>query len=293
MKILIRLSLVVFAVAFLDRGNAAPYTNYLDQASNAIYSAYATLTNTPPPLDRDQQRVRMALTRALRDLRRPSTSVSGDLTIFIQLATHLLPLQEQAEVADVGTAMTNAFQAFIYEAGTEVGALASRVSALSPFHPARRGASNQVVQAQSALENVVTAPNAQVAIIYTRLAFAKIAAATRILKTAEAHPGFAPNSVIGLTLRHREARETGSVHFDDAMTATDTNDKPGDTPRVVGYTYTRSGMNTAILVLTDDNEGSSTTTVKLTFKSATGGTFTFRDESDEGVQTGSGAFTIE
>jgi len=290
MKTLIRWSLIAMVATLLNRAEAA-YTNYLDQASNAIALAYSFVPNPPPK----EQRVAFnALKKALADFSRRSTSVAGDFDIFLAAATHLVPIQKAGspDPTGIGLGMTNAFLAFAFNVVIESTVLSNRVAALSQFQPQKRAASNQVWQAQREIVFAATTTNVQAGILSIRVAYFKLAVAAKLAAAAEARPGFAPNSVVGKSLEHHERGGGGTLHFDDATHATETaaNPEPGEGPRTDNYTYTRTGLNTATLVLTEDDGG--VTTVKLIFTSTTGGRFTFKNVEDGRPENGAGTFTI-
>lgn len=259
------------------------YTNFLDTASNTLSSAYHSLTNTAT--NAVQRREAATILRALRDLSKPSTSVAGDYSLFIAAATHLGPLAFTPQFEVIGS---NTFLLFTNEAQAQIDAAEIRVAALNDFVRNKRPASNAVVRAQATLDSIPTLTNPQIGILLVRQVFAQVATANRLAAFGETHSGFALNSVIGKNLTHTERGETGDIFFNNDVQATE------DTLLDTTYTYTRTGLNTATLVLVkNDGGGDSTTTVKLRFTSATGGTFTFRNvDSDGGVETGSGTFTI-
>ena len=287
MKQLIRWSVIAMVGMWLSRAEAM-FTNYLDQASNAVAQAYSFFPN---PLPKEQKIAFNALKKALADFSRPSTSVAGDYDIFVAAATHLAPIQKAGapDPTNIGLAMTNGFLAFVINVVVESTVVSNRVAALSQFQPQKRAASNLVSQAQSDLAFARTTTNVQSGVFSIRLAYFRLAAATKLVATAEARPGFAQNSVEGKTIDHHQRTNSGTVHFDDATHTTDT-DSEGTTHET--YAYTRTGLNTATLVLIeDDGGGVLTTTVKLTFTSATGGRFTFKQSGTE-TGSGSGTFTI-
>jgi len=278
---LIRLSVLVLAAALFQRAEAAPFTNYLDGASNLIAQSFDASAGTP--------KVHAILGRALNDFKKPSTSVAGDYKIFVAVATHLLPLSALGGNADLGLAMTNAYQSFVLEALTEAYVLSNRVAMLSQFQPQRRPASNAVFQAEKALQTALTTSNLTVAFLSVRLAFVKLTVAAKLEASAEAHPGLAPDSVAGRVLTHNEGSRNGTVTFTDDTNFTET-DNSGSGPSSGTYTWTRTGLNTATLVLTSGG----TTTVKARFTTTTNGTFSYHHEGGgDQTRNGTGTFTLQ
>ena len=272
----------------LASGAQAYYTNYLDSVSNTLTFVHAILTNDPRP-DASERRQIALIGRALRTLSLPSTTVAGDYKLFVKAAMQLGPIAEDPLFLELGT---NVFDAFTNEAQVQIIAAGDRIAALSDFVRVKRAASNQVRQAQATLDRIPTLTDIRLALVVGRQVFNKINVANRLAAIGEAKPGFADDSVIGKTLTHEEPGNTGTVHFDDATNATQT--ETGGTPEAATYTWTRTGLNTATLVITAEEEGGpSITTVKLKFTSATGGTFSFRNDSGGGLETGSGTFTID
>lgn len=282
----LRLSLALVAGAMLFAGRSqAYYTNFLDVVSNTLTTAYNSITSNPTPT-KLEKREAAAMKRALKDLSKPSTSVAGDYNLFLAAAQHLGPLAFSAQFAPVGS---NVFDAFTNEAEAEIEATAARVDALNDFVRVKRAASNQVAKAEATLISLSTLSDPRIALIVTRVVFARITAANHLAAIAEAHPGFAADSLVGRILHHEENNSnSGDVTFTSATEGTQT-DSGG--PQPFTYTYERTGLNTATLVLSEDGGG--TTTVKLRFTSATGGTFSFRhDGGGDDTQTGSGTFTL-
>jgi len=277
--------LILTIMLFVAGQSHALYTTYLDGVSNYLSGTYAYLTNLPSPTRADKATTGL-IKRALRDLSKPSTSVPGDYGLFVMAVQHLGRLAlTNAVLLEAGS---NVFNAFTNDAQAEIIATADRIAALSDFVPTKRSAGIQLAQAQLALDRIGTLTDIKIALLVGRQVFVKIVAANRLAAIGEAHPGFAPESVVGVTLTHQEHGNTGTVHFDDATQATQT-DSSGT--NLSDYIWTRTGLNTATLVLT---ESSGSTTVKLHFTSATGGTFIFRnmDSSSGAAESGSGRFNF-
>lgn len=277
--------LVVTSMLLLAQRSHAYYTNFLDAASNALSVSYHTLTNTAT--NAVQRRQAAATLRALRELAKPSTSVAGDYNLFVAAATRLGPLAFAPEFGPIGT---NTFLLFTNEAQVQINVTQARVAALNDFVRNKRPASNALARAQAALDSIPTLSNPQLGILLLRQVFVQIATANRLAAFGETHSGFAANALIGKNLQHTERGDTGSIFFNNDVQATQ--DALLDTM----YTYTRTGLNTATLVLVQtEGAETSTTTVKLRFTSTSGGTFTYRnvDSSGPPVETGSGTFTID
>jgi hypothetical protein len=280
--------LILVSLLTLANRSHAYFTTYLDPVSNALTFAYITLTNNPEPSRAERQQI-VLIGRALRTLSLPSTNVSGDYKLFVKAATQLGPVGQDPAFLELGT---NVFNAFTNDAQAQIIATANRIAALNDFVGQKRAASNQIRQAQATLDKIPTLTDIRLALVVGRQVFNKINVANRLAAIGEAHPGFAPDSVIGQTLTHNEHGRTGTVHFDDGANATQTDS--GGTPQASTYTWTRTGLNAATLVLTEEEEGGpSTTTVKIKFTSATGGTFSFRNVSSGGGESGLGTFTLE
>jgi hypothetical protein len=283
-------SLTIAALLLLAGRAHALYTNYLDVVSNTLAGVYSVLTNDPSPTRVERQQIAL-IGRALNTLAKPSTSVADDYALFVKAAIQLGPIGRDPAFLALGT---NVFQVFTNEAQAEIVATGDRIAALSEFVRSRKAASNQLAQAQRTLNSISSLTDIQLALVVGRQVFTKIVAANRLAAIGEAHPGFAPGSVIGKTLTHTENGHTGTLHFDDATNATNTEE--GETPEVQSYTWTRTGLNTATLELTHSCEGggTGTTTVKIHSTSATGGTFTAHNVDCDG-STGNqrGTFTID
>ena len=149
------LALALGLTLLLANRAQAYYTNFLDVASNALSATYTTLTNNPNPSPADKKTA-ARIKRALADLSRPSTNVVGDYTLFLAAASHLGPVAVSPDFVPIGS---NVFNLFTNEAQAQIFAAADRVAALNDFVRTKRAASNQVVQAQSALLSIDSASN--------------------------------------------------------------------------------------------------------------------------------------
>jgi hypothetical protein len=282
--------------ALAGRSQAVLCANYLAEIEAAVGIAYATLTNAvatitnDPPLTALEKKQAAAMTRAIRTLTNQPATPAEAYGLFVKAALQLGPLALQGPI---GAAGTNLFNAFTNEAQAEIDCTWGRIAALNDFVRTKRAASNQLAQAQRTLDTIPTLTNPQIGILLGRVVFRKIVVANKLAAIGEAHPGFAPNGVIGKTLAHTEGAHSGTVHFDDGVQATETDDEG---TRTSAYTYTRTGLNKSTLVLMNpgDVSGTNTTIAKLRFLSNTNGTFTYRFEDSDGeTGGGSGRFTID
>jgi hypothetical protein len=258
---------------------AAPFTNYLDATSNALASAYASSSSSV--------RMHRTLGSALGALRKRSSSVAGDLSMLSSINAKVAPLGTGTpDLALVGGALSNAFTSFVLEAEAEIGALSNRLHHVTPFHTLRRSASNQLTQAQSALVKSASALTFRSAITSVRLAYVKIAAAGKLTRRAEASPGPAPESLVGVILTHVQRGDRGVITFPTGdMSVEKSSD--GYT-EAAPYEYTRTGFTSGRLVL---HHGDDSSTVNFRFSTAHRGTFNYRSVDLEETNSGSGTFT--
>lgn len=284
MKRLIQLSVLTLAGTLAQSAHAY-YTNFLDTASNTLATVYAGADAFP-----DAQKI---VGKAVKDLSKKSTSVAGDYNIFIAASTHLLPLNAPHFATNenltnviglVGTTMTNTFNTFVTNALEQYATVAADLATVSEFQPIKRAASNNLEQAFAAIIRPSMTTNIQEGILSIRLAYSKLAVARKLVDKALAKPGFAPNSLTGAVLEHSEKASDGTITFtDDTNFTSDEGDGK--------YTYDRTGLNTAQLVLLY-NVGTRTNTANLKFSSDTKGKFTFSDDNDGDIEKGSGSFTL-
>ena len=277
---------LVAAVLLLATQAQAYYTNYLDVVSNTLAYVQTTLTNNTP----QERKLAATIGRALKDLSKPSSSVAGDYALFLNAAIHLGPLALQEPFGNLGS---NVFAAFQTEVGVEIYSTAVRIASLNDFVPTKRPASNQLARAIAKFSSIgTTVLDPQLGLLVAGQGFKNLTVAQRLVALGEARPGLVPASLVGMTLTHHERGQTGTEQFDDATNATERDNNGGT--RSVTYTFTRTGLDTATLVLSHaGGGGTSTTTVKLRFTSETGGTFTFKYIGSEGgSQSGSGTFTL-
>ena len=277
--------LVLAALLALANQSHALYTNYLDVAVGTLTyfsNSLATATNAT----RAEKKQLAEVKRALKDLGKPSASVAGDYNLFFASVAHLGDLAADPTFDAIGT---NAFNAFVGEAQAEYGATYVRVASLNDFVRTKRSASNQLAKAYSALVTLSTTTNKQLGLLLGRQIYTKLTTANRLAAIGEAHPGFAADSVSGKTLVYHVGTRMGMEQFTDA-THTDSTDLDGSMSSGNTYTYTRTGLSTAMLVL--DYGSGHTTSVKARFTSATGGTFTFHSVSPDGSRRGPGTFDL-
>lgn len=279
-----KLLLLAVMLTLANRSHAL-YTNYLDVVVAAINFQYNALTNDPSPTPAERQQIAL-MGRALRTLAKPSTNVAGDYNLFVTAATQLGPIANNPEFLTLGT---NVFNAFTNEVQAQIIATAGRIAALSVFVGTKRAASNNLRQAQLTLDRIPTLSNIQLALVLGRQIFAKIGAANRLAAKGEANPGFAADSVEGTSISHtNRGGGFGVITFVDATNYTEIDD--GSELGSGTYTYTRTGLNTATLVVNGVTPEVFTVTVKLTFTTANGGRFSAHEAGNP--TAGTGTFTI-
>ena len=287
-------TLTVTAMLSLATHSHALYTNYLDDAVATLTGASNYLASIPTPTKADKKHL-AEVKKALKDLSKPSVSVAGDYNLFFAAVVHLGDLTTDPTFGPtLDNIGTNAFNAFISEAHSELEATGERISELNDFVGAKRAASNQWFKARATLISLASTTNKQVGLLLGRQLFARLAVANRLAANGEAHSGFALDSVVGKNLHHMEGTRSGTVYFNNNVDATQM--ETGGSPKSATYTYTRTGLTTATLVLMSPGGmgGTDTTTVKIHFTSAAAGTFTFRNVGSDGhVRTGTGTFTID
>ena len=267
------------------------HTDLLNIFSNDIVTAYSAITNNPAPT-REDLRSQGLLAKALRDLSRTALSPAAEYDKYVAAATHIGPL---AFTPLLGTDITNAFFAFVVEAGYEIYFTSNRVVALGDFTGTKRGAGLNLSQAVGNWQICTNTTDPKIAALLLGQVFKKLIVANRLAALSEAHPGYAPNTLAARTLHHADRGGSGGVVALNAngFDFTETEDG-GGLPETGTYAFTRTGLNKGTLVLTKD-DGSGTlhvTTVKLTFTSATGGRFTARNTSSHGVENATGTFTL-
>lgn len=181
------------------------------------------------------------------------------------------------------------FQQFMSDAGAKIGELSFRTNALNEFVRTRKAASKQIDQALALLIINSTETNLQTGLLRGRRIFSKLVAAEKLVVRGEANQGFAPNDVnlAGGTLEYTQRDEDGTINFANETEYTQTT---LEEVTAGGYTYTRTGLNTATIVLTEI--GGSTTTVKTTFTSAGAGRYSLRFVGPSESGRSAGRFTF-
>ncbi len=276
---------VVAALSFATRAHAL-YTTHLDEAVVALTGASNYFASLPSPTKNDKKHF-SAVKKALKDLSKPSTSVAGDFNLFFLAVVHLGDL-----VADpvfgptLDSVGTNAFNGFVSDAQVSFLVMSRQLAALNDFVKVKKAASNQLNAVYSTLVTLSTTTNKQLGLLLGRQVFARLEAANKLLVKGQAQSGLAPANLVGFTLHHDSNGEAGEVKFLDDTHATQTNSE-GTLSHT--YTYTRTGLNTATLLV---NETSGTSTVKLKFTSGTGGSFTYSFVDESGTESGKGTFTL-
>ena len=296
-KLILAKTLILAALfASAARSNAAcgdpsaDLVNALNNAYGVLQSEQHERTNNPAatPLEKKQA---AAIARALNTLALPATNTFQLYSLFLKGAQQLGALAlTDPQIAVAGS---NVFTAFTNQSQAEIECATARVAALGEFNRSKKPASNQVAQAAQTLIAIGSQSNPQIGLLLARQVFQKIFVANKLAAIGEAHPGFAPNGVVGETLTHTERGETGTVHFDNDTQATEV--PANDPPRTSSYSYDRTGLNNADLKLEypGDVSGTNTTLVKLRFQSNTNGTFTYKFTDADGSRgSGSGRFSI-
>ena len=275
-------SLVMLA---LTSQSHALYTNFLNDTSNTLAVAYTSLTDNPSPT-RQEQRDAASIERALKEFRKPSASVVTDYSLFVTATAHLGAL-----AMDFLPSLTNSFAAFIGEAQAEIDLTAARIALLNDFVRTKKAASNRLAQAQAAVDSISSPPDTRRDIRAGRQVFVKIVAANKLAAIGEMRPGFAPDSILGLRLSYAIAHgPSGFVAFTNSTQYEQAEGSGHVVTTDEGtYTYDRTGLNTAQLVL----HGSGLTdTVKLAYRSSTSGILTSQIVSGGGAQSRRGTFTL-
>lgn len=288
MKRLAQLLVIALAMTLSPRLLAAPYTNYLDDVSNAVASAYANVTDA---------KLKVALGKAVKDLQKPSTSVAGDFKIFINLATHLMPLQATLppeQSAAIFGVSSNAFASFATYAFAKTEELGMRIAMVTPFQGLRRAASNQWAAAVMSLTASTNTADIRIAMFSVALALNKLVVAEKLTVKAEAKQGFALESVGNMYLTHQSANEGGTNYLSEAVGGQGPYSEPGTPDGDYGnYIYVRTGLSTATLTL-DSQKTETLVEVKLRFTTknqdgSASGTFTGRSSDQGSIK---GTFTV-
>jgi hypothetical protein len=271
-----------------SRSSLTRYTQIFSTIAPTRSGTYTSLTNNSSPT-RQEQRQAAAIWRALKEFDEPSESVATDYSLFAAAAADLGAL---TVAPDFLLPLTNTFTAFVGEARAEMDLTSARITALNDFVRTKKRASNQLAQAQAALTSLSSVADLRVGILLGRQVFAKIVRTKKLAASGEAHPGFALNSVTETTLRYNVGHGyygfvafTNSTHYEQ----TEITSERTATIYEGTYTYNRTGLNTARVVL---NGTGLTNTVVLEYRSPTNGAFTDRTTSAGRVQSRRGTFTL-
>lgn len=136
------IKLFVAAALLLANQSHALTTPYMVSLSNQLSGYYSLLTNSPLVEHKKEAR---ALAMALRDLKRPTTTVAQDYDRFFLAVLHLGNYAFTDPVL-VGAGGAIAVE-FLTDAGTKIGELSARTNALNQFVRTRGPASRQIDQA--------------------------------------------------------------------------------------------------------------------------------------------------
>ena len=263
-------------------------TSYLTALSNDVAAYHGLLSGSPLP---EHQREARALARALRDLRPATTTVAQDYTRFFLAVLHLGNYAyTDPNLTGPGVAV---FQEFMANAGTNIAVLSARTNALNKFVRTRSAASRQIDQALALLIINSTETNLQTGLIRGSRIFSKLVLAERLVVRGEANQGFSPEdgTVAGAIFNYNGRNDSGTLTLTDASNYTDYDANLEET---IGgtYTYTRTGLNTATLVLSE-TIGGRVTTRRVSFRSLGGGryAYTFLDGADRGRGVGNFTYT--
>jgi hypothetical protein len=278
------LKCLVAGVLLLAVQSHALTTPYLINLSNQVAGYQAMLAGSPDPAHQKEAR---ALARALRDLTKPTTTVAQDYDRYFLAVLHLGDYAfSDPNLSGPGVAV---FQLFMNDAGAKIMELSLRTNVMSEFVSVRKAASKNIDQAMALLIANSTETNLQTGLLRGRRIFSKLVAAERLVVKGEARPGFAPHAthLSSRRLEYTERDGSGAVNFTNDEEYTQ---EEGEEVVAGTYTYTRTGLHTATVVLSEI--GGNTTTVKLKFRSTGGGRYTFTAVEGEDSSRGAGSFTI-
>ena len=276
---------VAVAMLLLANRSHALTAPYLIQLSNDMAGYQAYLSTIPEAASEVK-----ALGRALKDLSKPSSTVADDYSRYFIATLHLGTFAFTDPIVNGGGVY--AFTNFMNDAFAKFVELNGRNEALNDFVKTRKSASNTLAQVDALLLANAVETNQQTGLIRGGQIFKKLVKAEKLVIKGEANQGFAPDDddLAGGTLNYEQRDESGTIEFTSETEYTHT--IPGDETTVGTYTYTRTGLNTAIVVLTELG-GARTTTVKATFKSLGEGRFTlkFTGPIENGHSAGRFTFT--
>ena len=282
-KSLVMQLFVAAALLLLAPSSRALTTDYMVGLSNQLSGYRDALAPSP---DEEHQKMVRTFNRALKDLSKPSTSVAQDYDRFFLAVLHLgqYAFTDSLLVEAGATISSN----FIYDASVKIGELSFRTNGLNDFVPTRKAAMKNIDQAYALLISNLTETNQQTALVRGRQIFKKLVTAEKLIVKGEGRLGFAPqaDAISGGTISYEEHAQSGVVTFTDGTNY----EQHLASETVAGaYTYTRTGLNTAVIVLSQ--LGGRVTTIKVNFTATAGGKFTYKfvDGTDRG--SGAGTFT--
>ena len=279
------IKLFVAAALLLANQSHALTTPYLINLSNDVAMYHAFLSTSPDAAAKLEAR---ALGRALRDLSRPTATVAQDYSRFFLATLHLGKFAFTDPILNAGGVV--AFTNFMTDAFVQHLLLTLTNESLNPFVRTKKAASNVLVQAGALLQANALETNQSAGLLRGNRIFSKLVQAEKLVGYGLTHQGFAPNEtdLSGATLEYVQRDEAGTIVFNSATGFTQTT--PAET--IQGdYTYIRTGLNTATIVLTELN-GGSTTTVRITFTSSGAGRYTLRFVGPSEGGRGAGRFTF-
>jgi hypothetical protein len=282
-------SFMAAALLLLAPASRALTTDYMVGLSNQLSGYRDALA--PSPAAEDQKKVRV-FNRALKDLSKPTSTVAQDYDRFFLAVVHLgnYAFTDSILVA----AGTQVSSNFIFDAASKIGELSARTNTLNEFVRTRKAAGKLIDQAfELLLINIVNAgdtsqTNLQASLFRGRRIFSKLVAAEKLVIKGEAHQGFAPTVLyVGSTLVHTDRGGEGTITIKESNEYEDANTEE----TLAGqYSHVRTGLNTGTLILTENGGG--VNTVKVNFRTATTGTYTFRFEQGADRERGAGRFTF-
>lgn len=276
---------VAAALLLLAHQSHALTTPYMVGLSNQLSGYYSQLTNSPLPEHKKEAR---ALAVALRDLKRPTTTVAQDYDRFFLAVLHL----GQYAFTDTNLLVAGDLVAasFIGDAIAKVNDLSVRTNFLNNFVVTRKTAMKNINEAFTLIVTNLTETNKQTALLRGRRIFSKLVLAEKLVVRGEARQGFAPedNAATGAVFNYVGRNESGTITLTDPTNYTDanTNETVGGT-----YIYKRTGLNTATLELSET--GSGVTTLRITFRLSSTGiySYTYLDGTDRGRGAGRFSYT--
>ncbi len=276
---------VAAALLLLANQSHALTTPYMVGLSNQLTEYYHFLTNSPSPEDKKEAR---AVAVALRDLKRPTTTVAQDYDRFFLAVLHLGKYTSTDPI--LAAAGANISSNFIYDAAVKIGELSGRTTNLNKFVATRKAAVKSIELAYALLVANLTETNQQTALVRGRRIFSKLTLAERLVVLGEARQGFAPSVLyVGSAFAYTNRTGGGTITIKESDEYEDANIEE----TVAGtYSYVRTGLNTATLILTEHGLSGGVNTIKVTFRNATTGSFTFRFEQGADRERGAGRFTF-